>query len=50
VFVLDARIIKAMLAEGKAWGGGVQDGVLRLYAFTPVSYMVAPIYTWLFVL
>jgi len=39
------RIIKAMLAEGK----GVRevefsDGVLRLYAFTPVSYMGADIY------
>jgi len=37
------RIIKAMLAEGKrAWSSRI--GVLRLYAFTPVSYMGCDIY------
>jgi len=33
------RIIKAMLAEAGVREVEFKDGVLRLYAFTPVSYM-----------
>jgi len=33
------RVIKAMLAEGKGVREVEFKGVLRLYAFTPVSYM-----------